>query len=90
MIAYAASFKQNDLEHLLSAVPRYPISVKNLVSIASHKKMPSEVINFYSAFPDSIVFDDEDDMLARTEQVSLLRHEEEDQPSEDQVRGAED
>jgi hypothetical protein len=29
-------------------------------------------------------------MLARTEQVSLLRHEEEDQPSEDQVRGAED
>jgi len=90
MIAATSQFRTNDLKHLVSAVPRYPISVKNLISIASRKKLSPDVINFYRAFPDSAVFDNEDDMIARTEQVNMLQVEEETQPSEDQVRGAED
>ena len=90
MIALSSKFASSDLEHLAKAVPKYPISIKNLIGIASRRKISPDVINFYRAFPDSAVFDDEDDMMTRTEQVGLLRHEEQYQPTEDQVRGAED
>ena len=90
MIATTSQFRTIDLKHLVSAVPNYPISVKNLISIASRKKLSPEVINFYRAFPTSAVFVDEKDVIERTELVNLLQFEEETQPAEDQVRGAED
>ena len=90
MIALSSRFVTNDLEHLAKAVPKYPISIKSLIGLASRRKLSPEVINFYRAFPDSAVFDNEDDMITRTEQVGLLMTEEKSQPAEDQVRGAED
>jgi hypothetical protein len=90
MIATISQFKTNDLEHLVSAIPRYPISVKSLISIASRKKLSPEVINFYRRFPQSDIFEGESDLVNRTEVVNLLQAEEVSQPTEDQVRGAED
>ena len=88
MIAAESQLRTTDIKHLISVVPKYPISVKSLISLASRKKLSKEVINFYRAFPDSATFDDAEDIAARTEQVSLLQHEQ--QPLEDIVRGAED
>lgn len=88
MIAATNQLQTNDIKYLLNSVPKYPVSVKKIIHIASRNKLSSEVINFYRAFPDSAVFEDEDDMVARTEQVELLRSEQ--QPNEDVVRGAED
>ena len=88
MIAATNQLQTNDIKYLLNSVPKYPVSVKRIIHIASRNKLSSEVINFYRAFPDSAVFEDEDDMVARTEQVELLRSEQ--QPNEDVVRGAED
>jgi len=80
--------RNTDLKYLVNAVPRYPISVKSLIDLAHRKKLSRDIINFYRAFPDSATFDDADDIVARTEQVDMLRHE--DPPLEDIVRGAED
>lgn len=88
MIAATNQLQTNDIKYLLNSVPKYPVSVKKIIHIASRNKLSSEVINFYRAFPDSAVFEDEDDIVARTEQVELLRSEQ--QPNEDVVRGAED
>jgi hypothetical protein len=88
MIALSSQLRANDINHLISAVPKYPISVKSLISIASRKKLSKEVINFYRVFPDTVVFDNADDIAARTEQIEILRNEQ--QPLEDNVRGAED
>lgn len=88
MIAATSQLQANDLRHLIKAVPEYPISAKKVVSIANRKKLSSEVIDFYRAFPDTAVFEDEDDMVVRTETIEMLRSEP--QPNEDVVRGAED
>lgn len=88
MISASNYVKTNQIINLASDVPRYPISVKGLINLANRKKLPADVIDFYRAFPDTAVFDDADDVVARTEQVSILRNEK--QPLEDAVRGAED
>jgi hypothetical protein len=90
MIATTSQFRSGDLRHLINAVPKYPISVKSLISIASRKKLSPGVINFYRAFPDTAYFANEDDMVERTKLLEMLHVEEEAQPLEDQVRGAED
>ena len=88
MIALSNQLRATDLTHLVNAVPKYPISVKSLINIASRKKLSNQIIDFYRIFPDSVMFDDADDIVARTEQVDILRNEQ--QPAEDIVRGAED
>lgn len=88
MIAAIGQLRTNEVKSLASSVPRYPISVKSLINLASRKKLSNKVIDFYKVFPDSAVFDDADDIVARTEQVGILRNEQ--QPLEDIVRGAED
>jgi len=90
MIYATSQFKQNDLQHLIGAVPRYPISIKGIISIASRKKLSVDTINFYRAFPEHTSFDNEKEIIERSELVSLLREEEVAQPTEDAVRGAED
>lgn len=88
MIASSSLLRTNDIKHLLNSVPNYPVSVKSLISIANRKKLSKGIIDFYRVFPDSLIFDNADDIVARTEQVEILQSE--DQPVEDNVRGAED
>lgn len=80
--------KLTDIHSLIDQVPRYPISVKRLVALARKRRVNREVIIFYKAFSDSIVFTDRDDLDAKTEAIQIIQGE--NPPPEDEVRGAED
>jgi hypothetical protein len=55
-------------------VPRFPITVKHLVELARRKNAADAAVDFYRSFPDDGIFEDKDDLLARTESVEILRH----------------
>ena len=78
----------SELMTLIDKVPKYPISVKQLIDLATLKKTSKKVIDFYKTFPENEVFEDEEDLVARTEQVELMH--EEDQPKESLVSSEED
>lgn len=63
-----------DLHALINKVPSYPISAKSLVNLAEKKSAPKTVVNFYSAFPEDQVFEDEEDLETRTENLEILHH----------------
>lgn len=63
-----------DLHALITKVPSYPISVKQLIDLANKSRTPKPVVDFYSAFPADEVFEDKEDLLDRTESVEMLRH----------------
>lgn len=71
-----------DLEALGLKVPTFPFSLRQLIRLAREEHFPEEVINFYKSFPVDEVFEDADDLMARTEQVEIMMHEEADQPFE--------
>lgn len=79
--------KPNDLQNLIAQIPKYPISVHRLLELAARKRAKPSVINFYREFPDDLKFNNEDDLVARTEQVEILQHE---NPPEEFFRGFED
>ena len=64
-----------DLHALISKVPGYPISVKQLVELANKKSSPKAVVDFYKTFPEDEVFEDKDDLISRTDSVEMLHHE---------------
>jgi len=80
--------KLTDMRSLINQVPRYPISVKRLLELANQRRINREVIRFYKAFPDNVVFTDKDDLDAKTEAVQIMQSE--NPPAEDEIRGAED
>ncbi|MEX0881573.1 MAG: hypothetical protein WDZ34_01725 [Candidatus Saccharimonadales bacterium] len=63
-----------DLHSLITKVPSFPITVKQLVELAQKKAAPKPVIDFYKAFPDDEIFEDKDDLISRTESVEMLHH----------------
>ncbi|HSX17925.1 MAG TPA: hypothetical protein VLE51_01035 [Candidatus Saccharimonadales bacterium] len=63
-----------DLHSLITKVPSYPITVKQLTDLALQKRAPKTVLDFYHAFPDDQVFEDKDDLLSRTDNVEMLQH----------------
>lgn len=65
-----------DIEALINQVPEFPFSVKRLVKLAREEHFPEEVVRFYEAFPLDEVFEDPEDLVARTEQVEIMRHQE--------------
>jgi hypothetical protein len=77
-----------DLHDLISEVPSYPISARQLVQLALRNNYPAEVVDFYRAFSGDHVFFDQDDALGQTELIELMETDE--QPFEDVSRGAED
>ncbi len=68
-----------DLEALVSKVPSFPFSVKQLLELAREEHFPEEVISFLKTFPKDEVFEDGEDLSARVEQVEMMQHEEVDQ-----------
>lgn len=69
----------SDLEALISKVPIFPFSIKQLIELAREEHFSEEVINFYKTFPKDEVFEDAEDLIARTEQVEMMQHEEHEQ-----------
>lgn len=76
-----------DLHTLIAKVPKYPISVKQLIELAAKQHTPKAVIDFYNAFPEGEIFSDKEDLLARTEHVEMLHHQ---TAPEEEMRAAED
>ena len=81
MILLAKQPRLTDVRGLASKVANFPISAKQLVELATDERFPKEVIDFYRAFPKNEVFQTEEDLLARTEQLEIM-HSEADQPAE--------
>jgi hypothetical protein len=63
-----------DLHWVIDLVPRFPITVRQLVELARRKKAPDAAVNFYKSFPADEIFEDKDDLLTRTENIEILRH----------------
>lgn len=74
MIAIDNQPHLTDLRRLIDQVPRYPLTAEQLVNLAMKKGAPKEVIDFYKAFPANEIFTDKEDLLARTEMVEILHH----------------
>ena len=73
----------SDIEALVKRVPLFPYSVKQLLKLAQEEHFPESVIRFYKTFPGDEVFEDAEDLMARTEQVELMRDEERQRPLEE-------
>ena len=63
-----------DLHHLIDGVLKYPVTAGELANLAKEKQAPQAIIDFYMSFPRDEIFEDQFDLLARTEQVEMLRH----------------
>lgn len=90
MNAAAARPSLTELNRLINKVPAYPLSVRQLLKLAAEKRAPAEVKSFYRAFPNDMVFDNQEDLAARTEQVKVLHREEGDMPAEELRASEED
>lgn len=65
----------SDLHRLIKSVDRYPITARKLVETAENEHYPLSVVGFYKSFPEDEVFEDAEDLWARTDQVEMLHHE---------------
>jgi hypothetical protein len=63
-----------DLHELIEIVPKYPITVRQLTNLTAQKHSPKAVIDFYKTFPQDEIFEDKDDLIARTENVEIMHH----------------
>ncbi len=72
----------SDIEALVKRVPHFPYPVKQLLKLAHEEHFPEPVISFYKTFPSDEVFEDAEDLIARTEQIEIMQHEEVNQPQE--------
>lgn len=63
----------NQIKDFIKHVRSYPVSVKQLLELAADTKASKEIKDFYGSFPDDQTFDDQEDLLARSEQVEILR-----------------
>ena len=82
MILAHSQPRLSDIEALIVRVPQFPYSVKQLIKLAREEHFPKEVISFYKSFPSDEVFEDSEDLAARTEQIEIMMHEESEQPKE--------
>ena len=75
----------SQLQNFAAKVRTYPVSVRQLLDFADQKGEPKTVVNFFRSFPQDQVFDDKEDLASRTEQVKIMRQEEQKMPPEQQV-----
>jgi len=80
--------KLTDIHSLIEQIQSYPVTIKRLLETARQNRVSKEVISFYKSFPESAVFTDKEDILARTEAIEIM--ESQVSPTEDEVHGAED
>jgi DNA-binding SARP family transcriptional activator len=62
-----------ELEALINQVPAYPITAKQLIELGEKQGAAQAVIDFYRTFPPNELFEDKDDLLARSESLLILR-----------------
>jgi hypothetical protein len=65
----------NELQRLIDKVPRYPLSIGQLLKIASENGASRQVRYFYQKFAKDRTFDSREDLLGTTEQIEIMRRE---------------
>ena len=90
MLTTMARPSLNELYGLINQVPSYPLSIKKLLKLARDTGASKEVLGFYKAFSNDQVFDSQDDLAGRTEQLEIIRHDKSDMPRETPVVPLED
>lgn len=85
MSVMAMQPKLTQLYDLIDKVSNYPLSTGHLIKLAKDVGAPKEVINFYKSFGQNQIFENEEDLTRRSEQVDMLRQESKDMPDEIQV-----
>jgi hypothetical protein len=83
MLMLAAQPSLNELYNFIQKVPKYPLSVQRLLKLASDTGASRGVVDFYKGFAEDQVFDNEEDLAGRTEQIEIMRRE--DMPEEQQI-----
>lgn len=76
MSTLAAQPNLPELYSLINKVQKYPLSVQRLLKLAAETGASKEVMNFYRAFAKDQVFDSEEDLAGRTEQIEIMNREE--------------
>lgn len=82
MITRAVQPSMSELYGLIQKVPSYPLSVRRLLKLANQSGASDEVLGFYKAFAPDQVFDNEDDLAGRTEQMQIIQTDKGEMPSE--------
>lgn len=72
----------SQLHSLIDSVSEFPITSEELVELAFEENAPSSVIDFYRSFPSDEVFEDKEDLTARSEHLALMHDQGHDQPRE--------
>lgn len=62
----------SQLYDLIEAVPRFPISARQLAAFARRKGADKKVVNFYKYFPTQTLFNSPEDLAARSEMVEMM------------------
>lgn len=71
-----------EINRVAGSVKSFPVSAPEMVGLARHNNFSESLIEFYDDFPDDQVFEDYDDLLARSEQVQIMSAEQPEQPWE--------
>jgi len=80
MYVIAAQPSLDQIYGFISKVRDYPVSVSQLVNFARDIRSSKELVKFYERFGTDQVFDDQEELTCRSEQVGILRSEEADMP----------
>lgn len=72
-----------ELQDFIAKVESYPVSAGQLIDLARRLRAPQPVIDFYRSFGRNQLFDNQEDLLSRSEQVDIMRQEEQDMPKDD-------
>jgi hypothetical protein len=84
MATLAATPSLETLYTFIDKVNSYPITIRQLISVARDKRAPKSVVNFYEAFDPSQEFEDKEDLISRSEQVEIMREQEAETPREEE------
>ena len=82
MYAIATQPSLDQIYGFISMVSRYPVSVTQLLNFAKDIRASKEIIGFYERFANDQIFDDQEELTCRSEQVGIMRSEEADMPSD--------
>lgn len=82
MLTAAQLPTKDALDDFIDTVESFPVDAKGLVELAIAEGANRPVVSFYDSFPKDQVFDDYDDLAARSEQILIMEEEQPQMPHE--------
>jgi hypothetical protein len=85
MIYATALPSLSEISRFISKIDSFPVSAGQLIAKARDQEASPAIVNFYKKFAPYRVFEDKEDLAASSEQVDILRSEENKMPKEEEV-----